>query len=230
MRVEELKHYGRPYSETMTEISVLLNRLINKEGVKIVRRHLGLLGSLRLLFLVKREGKRLGKVDLTPVKEKGLTSDVFIQQRLGEAAMFSAIAEIAGKEKALAILNEVMDKIAPRVHEMLNPPLDQFLAMEDPFKAYRDYSVAFFEAEKKAGLHDFEVIEDSDDAIALNVTYCAFCEIPRLCGVVEACQPSCYSDEVFYPGYLKPLGIRFVRTKTLARGDDCCDFRFEKVK
>jgi hypothetical protein len=29
---------------------------------------------------------------------------------------------------------------------------------------------------------------------------------------------------------MEPIGIRFVRTKTLARGDDCCDFRFEKIK
>jgi len=130
MRVEELKHYGRPYSETMTEISGSLNKVIN----------------------------------------------------------------------------------------------------EDPFKACRDYYMAFWLAEKNAGLHDYEIGEDSDEAFAFNVKYCAFCEIPRLCGIVEACEPSCYSDEVFYPGYLEPLGMRFVRTKTLARGGDCCDFRFEKIK
>ncbi len=74
------------------------------------------------------------------------------------------------------------------------------------------------------------ILEDSDKAIAVNVTYCAFCEIPRLCGIVEACDPGCYSDEVFFPGYLEPLGMRFVRTKTLARGGDCCDFRWERIQ
>ena len=123
-----------------------------------------------------------------------------------------------------------MDKIAGPMNEMIQPSVDQFRQMEDAFKAYCDYLMAFFEAEKSAGLHEYDVIEDSDKAIAINVTYCAFCEIPRLCGIVEACDPGCYSDEVFFPAYLKPLGIRFVRTKTLARGGDCCDFRFEKMQ
>lgn len=230
VRVEELKHYGRPYSEIMDEISGPMNNLMKKEVPGIVRRHMGLLGSLRLMFLARRERKRLATVDLTPVRQKGLTSEVFIRQRVEEVAMFSAMAKIAGKEKALAIHHEVVDKVARPIQEMLNPPTAQLLEMEDPFKAWRDYWTAFWLAEKNAGLHDYEIAEDSDEAFAINATYCAFCEIPRLCGIVEACDPNCYSDEVFYPGYLEPLGIRFVRTKTLARGGDSCDFRFEKIK
>jgi hypothetical protein len=71
---------------------------------------------------------------------------------------------------------------------------------------------------------------ETGKAIGINVTYCAFCEIPRLCGIVEACEPGCYSDEVVFPGHLEPLGIRFLRTKTLARGGDCCDFRWERIQ
>jgi len=230
MRVEELKNYGRPYSETLTETLGSLKKLMNKEASVTVRQHLGLLGSLRLMLLAKRERKRLSDVDLTPVRQEGLTSEVFIRQRVEDAAMFSAMVKIAGKEEALAIHHEVMDKIARPIQEMLNPPQDQLLATEDPFTAWRDYWTAFWLAEKNAGLHDYEIAEDSDEAFAIHVKYCAFCEIPRLCGIVEACEPNCYSDEVFYPGYMEPLGVRFVRTKTLARGDDCCDFRFEKVK
>jgi hypothetical protein len=102
--------------------------------------------------------------------------------------------------------------------------------MEDVFKAYRNFLMAFFIAEKNAGLHEYEVVEDSKDAMAINITYCAFCEIPRLCGIIEACEPSCYADEVSIPNGLEPLGIRFIRTKTLARGGDCCDYRFERIR
>ena len=230
MRVEELKNYGRPYSDIMAEIAGPMKKLVNKEAPPIIRRHLGLLGSLRLLFLVRRERKRLEDVDLAPVRQKGLASEVFIRQRVEEVAVFSALVKIAGKEKAMVIQREVMDKVARPIQEMLNPPVGQFLEMEDPFKALRDFWTAFWLAEKNAGLHDYEIAEDSDDVLAVNATYCAFCEIPRLCGIVEACEPNCYADEVFYPGYFEPLGLRFVRTKTLARGGDCCDFRFEKIK
>jgi hypothetical protein len=229
VRAEELRNFGRPYSETMTENTKALKRLMIKEVPRIILRHLGLLSSLRLMLLARRERKRLANVDLTPVRQKGLTSEAFIRQRVRETARFSAMAKVAGKAKALAIHHEIMDRVARPMHEMVNPPIDQYWEMEDPFKACRDYYKAFWLAEQNAGLHDYGIQEDSDEALAVHVTHCAFCEIPRLCGVVEACESGCYSDEVFYPDYLGSLGIRFVRTKTLARGGDCCDFRFERI-
>ena len=230
MKVEELKNYGKAYTQTLKENSRPIQKLIKKEASPVVRRHLGLLGSLRLLLLARRERKRLDRVDLAPVRQRGLTSEFFIRQTIQNTALFSAMTEITGKEKALTIHHEVMDKIAWPMNEILWPSVDQFKQVGDTFKAYRDYMMAFWVAEKNAELHDYEVIEDSDKAIAFNITYCAFCEIPRLCGIVEACEPGCYSDEVFYPGYLEPLGMRFVQSKTLARGGDCCDFRFEKIQ
>lgn len=230
MKVEDLKYYGKPYSETMAENSRALKKLLSKEGAKIIRRHLGILGSLRLMLLAGRERKRFASVDLTPIRQKGLTSDFFIQYLIENTALFSAMTQLTSKEKALAIHHEVVDKVAVPMNEIIQPSVEQFQAMGDTFKAYRDYLMAFWVAEKNAGLHDYVVIEDSDKAIAVNAKYCAFCEIPRLCGIVEACEPGCYSDEVFFPGYLEPLGIRFVRTKTLASGGDCCDFRWEKIQ
>ena len=155
----------------------------------MVRRHLGLFGSLHLLLLTRRERKRMDGVDLAPVRHRGLTSEFFIRQTIQNTALFSAMTEITGKEKALAIHHEVIDRIAGPMNEIIQPSVDEFQQMEDTFKAYRDYLMAFFVAEKNVGLHDYEVIEDSEKAIAINVTYCAFCEIPRLCGIVEACEP-----------------------------------------
>jgi hypothetical protein len=228
MKVEELKNYGRPYSETMVRLPQPVQRRIKKESFRVVRQHLGFLGNLRLMILARREKKRLQGVDLTSVREKGLTSELFIEQTIHNTALFSAMARITGTEGAVAIYYQIMDKVSILMNEAILPSTDQLRGMENDFKAFRDYLMAFFAAEKEAGLHDYEVAEESDRAIALNVTYCAFFEIPRLCGIVEACDPSCYSDEVFFPGYLEPLGVRFVRTKTLARGGDFCDFRFEK--
>ena len=45
-------------------------------------------------------------------------------------------------------------------------------------------------------------------------------------GASELCQFFCRNDEVCY-GHLD--GIRFVRTGTLAKGADRCDFRIERV-
>lgn len=229
MKAEELRNYGKPYSETIAENSRELKRLFNKEGAKVVRQHLGILGSLRLMLLARREKKRLTGVDLAPVRQKGLTSDFFIRYIMENTALFSALREITGKEKAIAISHDITDKIAWPMNQLLYPPIDQYRQMADPVQACFDYMRALMVAEKKAGLHEYEVVEDSNKATAINITYCAFSEIPRLCGIVEACESACYGDEVFFPSYLEPLGIRFVRTKTLARGGDCCDYRFERI-
>ena len=230
MKVQEMKNYGRSYAETMLNLPQPVQNLIKKASSEVVRRHLGLFGSLRLLVLARRERKRFGGVDLTSVRERGLASEPFIKEMIRNTAMFSAMQETTSTEKARAVFYEIMENVSCPMNEAILPSAEELGEEGNAFRAFRDYLVAFFEAEKEDGLHDYGVAEDSDRVIALNVTYCAFCEIPRLCGVVEACDPSCYSDEVFFPGHLEPLGIRFVRTKTLARGGDCCDFRFEKIQ
>ena len=230
MRVQELKNYGRSYAETMPNLPKPVEKLIKKASSRVVRTHLGILGSLRLLILAARERKRFEAVDLTPVRERGLASEPFIQLMIQNTALFSAMTKRVGPEKTRTVFYEIMDNTSCPMNEAVLPSGDELGEVGDAMQSFRHYLIAFFEAEKKDGLHDYDLAEDSDKAVAINVTYCAFCEIPRLCGIIEACDPSCYGDEVFFPSYLEPFGIRFVRTKTLARGGDCCDFRFEKIQ
>lgn len=229
MNVESLKNYGRPFSDTMTTLPEAVQKRIQREGAKVMREHLGLPGLLRLLLLAWREKRRMRRVDLDPVRDKGLTHERFIDLMLERAAMFSATVKMVGMERALSIHREIMDQVACPMNEALLPSSAEFEQLDDLFGAFRQYMLAFFEAENRAGLHEYRIVEDSDDALAVDVTYCAFCEIPKRLGVMEAGEPGCYSDEVFFPGFLEPFGLRFVRTQTLARKGDRCDFRFERI-
>jgi hypothetical protein len=229
MNVESLKNYGRPFSDTMTELPEAVQKGIQREGAKVMRKHLGLPGLLRLFLLTWREKRRMRRVDLDPVRDKGLTNEKFIDLMLERAAMFSATVKMVGMERALSIHREIMDQVACPMNQALLPSSSEFEHLDDLFGAFRKYMLAFFEAENRAGLHEYRIVEDSDDALAVDVTYCAFCEIPKRLGVMEAGEPGCYSDEVFFPGFLEPFGLRFVRTQTLARKGDCCDFRFERI-
>jgi len=229
MNVEGLKNYGRPFSDTMTALPGALQKRIRSAGAKVIRRHVGLLGMLRLLLLTWREKRRMRRVDLAAVRNKGLGNERFIDLMLNQTAMFSATVKIVGMEKALSIHRGIMDQVAVPMNEALMPSGADLAGLDDPVGAFRKYLLAFFEAEKDAGLHEYRIVEDNDEALAVDVTYCAFCEIPKSLGVIEACDPGCYSDEVFFPGYLEPFGLRFVRTQTLGRKDKHCDFRFERV-
>jgi len=169
------------------------------------------------------------RIDLDPIRRRGLANDRFINFIIQNTAMFSATVKMVGMDRALTIHREIMDQVAVPMNEALLPSRSEFERLDDLFGAFRQYMVAFLEAERRAGLHEYRIVEDSDDAIAIDVTYCAFCEIPRHLGIMEACESGCYSDEVFFPRFLEPVGLRFVRTKTLARKGDHCDFRFERI-
>ncbi|MBW2160195.1 MAG: L-2-amino-thiazoline-4-carboxylic acid hydrolase [Deltaproteobacteria bacterium] len=230
MQTRELKNYGKSYAEMLPCLPRAVRKRIHRAASRKIRRRLGIWGSLRLLVVARRRERQFQAVDLTPVRERGLVSEDFIREMIRNAALFSAMEERVGQGEARAVFHEIMDEVSRPMNEAILPSAEALGDDEDACQAFRDYFLAFFEAEKRDGLHAYEVVEDSEKAIAINVTYCAFCEIPRLLGVVEACDPSCYSDEVFFPGYLEPMGLRFARTKTLARGGDCCDFRFEKTE
>ena len=225
-----MKNYGRPFSDTMTTLPAAVQNKIRRESAKVIRSHLGLAGLLRLLLLSWRERRRMRRADLDFVRGKGLTNRKFIDLMVGQTAMFSATVKLVGMDRALSIFREIMDRVAIPLNEALQPSRSELEQLGDPFAAFRKYLLAFFEAENRAGLHEYRVVEDSDDALAVDVTYCAFCEIPKRLGIMEACESGCYSDEVFFPGFLEPLGLRFVRTQTLARKGDCCDFRFERAR
>jgi len=229
MNVESLKNYGRPFSDTMTTFPGALQKHIRSTGAKVMRKHVGLPGMLRLLLLTWQEKRRMRRIDLEAVRSNGLSHERFIDLMLERTAMFSATVSMVGMEEALSIHREIMDQVAVPMNEALLPSGADLEDLDDPFGAFRKYMLAFFEAENRAGLHEYRIVEDNDKALAVDVTYCAFCEIPKRLGVIEACEAGCYSDEVFFPDFLEPFGLRFVRTQTLGRKGEHCDFRFERV-
>jgi hypothetical protein len=229
MNVESLKNYGRPLSDTMTTLPSALEKRIRSTGAKVMRKHLGLLGMLRLLLLTWQEKRRMRRIDLAAVRSKGLSNERFIDWMLEQTAMFSATVKMVGMEKALSIHREIMEQVVVPMIEALYPSGADFERLDDPAGAFRQYMLAYYEAEDKAGLYEYRIAEDDDEALAVDVTYCALCEIPKRLGVIEACEPFCYADEVFLPDSLEPFGLRFVRTQTLGRKGEHCDFRFERV-
>ena len=169
-------------------------------------------------------------MDLTNIRQKGLVNEKFIRSQIRFAAMYSAMSKTAGKEKALEILNRVIDDVVPITFQSISPTPEDFRRSGDPWEAWKKYFIAMAEADKNAGCHEYQLVEDTENTFQMNCIYCAWYEIPKLLGVKEACLPSCYADEVYLPDALKTIGIAFKRTGTIARGNNCCDFRFERIK
>jgi hypothetical protein len=230
MEVQDMKNYGKAVSASQSRLPEDAEREITKKQRQIISKHLGLLDLIRFKLLCLKERKRMSKQELSRGREKGLTDERFIRSQITWAATFSALSKILGSDRAVEVLDEVVEMKAPIVTVHSSPPLEEFQAFEDPFRAFKEYYTATVEANNRAGCHQMEVVHETNDAIQIDVTYCAWHEIARELGVEKACLPHCYWDDVIFPEAVKPLGLRYKRTNTIAKGGTRCDFLFERIK
>lgn len=230
MEVKDLKNYGKSLNTCWKEIPDKIKKEAKKISMKIMRNHLGLkkMASFGLKF--SKERKRLLEIDLSKIREKGDVDEEFINMMIDGAAMYIALTEFVGKEKTLEINKEITEATAIIIMSKLGPSAEDLKTFDNPLLAFKEWLLELYKMDKKEGIHDFEAVEENADVFQMNVTYCAYAEIPKLLGAPEAALASCYSDEIFFPSMLKPLGIQFLRKGTLARGDKYCDFRFENLK
>jgi hypothetical protein len=73
---------------------------------------------------------------------------------------------------------------------------------------------------------EIEWVEVSGKEITYNINKCFYLEVLLEYGVPELTAQYCRVDDLIYEG-LSPHAI-WDRKRTLGRGDDCCDFRFER--
>ncbi len=75
---------------------------------------------------------------------------------------------------------------------------------------------------------DIEHIEASKTSFAFNIHRCFYLDILTAYGAPELTAMYCRLDDLLYADWAP--AIRWERTKTLGRGDDCCDFRWTRVE
>jgi hypothetical protein len=71
------------------------------------------------------------------------------------------------------------------------------------------------------------IVEDSEDCFAVNVYRCYILDTLASHHAAELTPLFCLTDDWLAEALPK---IRWERTKTLGRGDDCCDFRWCRIK
>ncbi len=223
-----MMNYGKSWIEALNGMPPRVMGRVRRTSLGIVARRVGPAGLLRFGLAFWREKRRMSRVDLSFLKEKGLTDRAFIRSQVEFAALYSALRHVQGERAALETLCRAVAATAWDLFEALFPGVADFQQCSDPWAAYRAYMVANAEADLRDGAHVFEVVENSEQAFQLNCTWCAWYEIHKALGVPEACAANCYGDDVVMPEGLRPFGIEFRRTTSLARGGPLCDFRFER--
>ena len=231
MKVEELKNYGKPMSQVIFSPEAEKQA---KQMMKVIRselrKELGLLGIIRLLFNMRKEIRFAKKSDWSALKEHGLVNERFLESLIQQAAAMRALANMVGMDKAAEIYRRLIDKIGYEVSVPLFPSVDEFTACGNAFEAFKEYAKAMVIADQREGIHEVDIIEDDSKTFAYNVKYCAWNEVAKRIGVSELCYAGrCYGDEVFFNKVMPQIGVQYKRTGTLTLGNPVCDVRFELV-
>jgi len=229
-KTEELKNYGKSLAGIMQDLPDDILRRNQKEGSCIIRKKLGLLKFVRFLFIFLRKKKELSKRDLSEVKKRGLNNEVLINFVREQTALFLSLERLTNEQRAINILQEISEVTSPLMEGQIYPSIEDLKQLADPFEGFKKLFLKGFEANREDGIHDFEIIENSEDVIQVNCTYCAFSEIPRLLtGSTKPAVPMCFYDDLVFPAWSERLGIVYKRNNTIARGGHVCDFRYHRL-
>ncbi len=227
-KVADLRNYGVASSDAESRWPDSLMQQMRKAARGIVLGHLGFMQRFRFLIGFLAAKYRARKVDLSPIREKGMTNEKFLATQIEYISMFSALTQVLGVEQAEQIMKQVMDVTAREALLLCLPEASDVRSFPDTMAVFREYLCGSLKASRTAGCLETTIAEDRDNAFQFNVTWCVWLELARLLGAPEACRPNCYSDDLVFPDYFGSLGIDYRRTQTLACGGTCCDFRFEK--
>lgn len=228
MKVENLRGYGLAASDVEGQWDQSVKKRLRKTAQDIVMRNLTFSERLKVGFRFMKEKKRAAALDLSDLYKKGMTNKAFLKQQLEYICLFSAVANVKGKDSAIKIMYSVMDSTADALLLAL-PEIEDLKSCGEPFEVFRKFFARHPEAAKKAGCHELDVTEYSESAVQMNIHWCVWLELAARMNVPEACIPNCYADDLVYPDYFSALGIKYTRKGTLANGCSMCDFRFEKI-
>ena len=135
-------------------------------------------------------------------------------------ALYEAfLAEGVGSEKAVRYIREYFQRFAAKTVPHLQRAIRAFhLAGRIP-KLFMKIALRSFGPE--AGF-EYEFPESCGSEARFNIVRCPYMETCRRYGCPEITRAFCDGDDAGY-GNLHPKLI-WGRTKTIGRGDDCCDF------
>jgi len=170
------------------------------------------------------------KADISDLRKKGMTNDRFITRDIERIEGFSALSRLLGTAKALQVGNDMAREIAPEVLAHIFPPPRDFKTFDDPFEAFKQYYLAHEEGAERTGCHQTNIVDNTDNALRVDVTHCAFDDLAKQLGIREACLLHCHAHDAALPTYLKEIGITYNRAGALPDGVSACVFRFQRER
>ena len=170
--------------------------------------------ALNAAFTRRLAELRRENAGVPPQKQRHLESQI-----LPGIAAYETLQAVMPKDEALSILHGYVEQRARRIKKwLLRLMRIPGLYRRVPGIFARD-TPRFFGTE--AGFAARE-LQTSGGVWRIDMTRCPYHDLCGRYGCPELCHCFCDSDDITYDGLHPRLYWR--RTKTLGRGDDCCDF------
>lgn len=227
MKAHELKNYWKSFIEMSRAMPMEALQGISQSSFRIIKERLGFFKRFRVMRAMGKEKKRFLYANLFDVKEKGLKDERFLMTIVRKAAYFYGLSKVLGKERAIEIDRELTAASAQLRLSHTVPPAEDLLKCDDPFAALKEWLIAFLKANKSAGIYEYEISENSEKALQIKCLYCAFDTINRIVDEKDSTLSACYFEDTLFSHWDQALGIKYTRNGALAKGDNCCRFRFE---
>ncbi|CAB1082096.1 L-2-amino-thiazoline-4-carboxylic acid hydrolase (EC [Olavius algarvensis Delta 1 endosymbiont] len=163
--------------------------------------------------------------DEPPVSEDGLNAKLGVLTRREVEArilipLIDALGDAFGRDEVLAVVRDTIVKIAREQGAALSQQMGG-----DSLKHFVD-SLAYWTQDNAL---EIDVIEESDEALAFNVTRCRYAELYESLGIREIGSTfSCTRDFALIEGFNPDISLE--RTQTIMEGADFCDFRYRRKK
>ncbi|MCG8700527.1 MAG: L-2-amino-thiazoline-4-carboxylic acid hydrolase [Bacteroidales bacterium] len=221
MKVEELEMYGK---------ALQMPKQALKKQAKIVfgllRKEFGIFGIPGLLIGMKKHAKRINKEFPDAVKKARSISDVFEKELITMGSLFSAVADKRGRK----IAKEFMVSMAHNVASISMPAIyqvnDLVKCEGDVFDNYKKMNKALFTTTDRMGTWKHDGFHETEDLLEFKVTTCANIELFEAIACPELNVFGCEHDLAAYPLIEEATNSEFRRHCTLAKGGDCCHFKF----
>jgi hypothetical protein len=135
------------------------------------------------------------------------------------APLIEALAAEFGRERVLGVVRRTILEIARRQGAELGQRLGR--------ASLTEFGAAL-EAWKQDGALEMDVLEQSDERLAFNVTRCRYAEMYRALGVPDLGELlSCNRDAALIEGFNQ--AVTLTRTQTIMQGAPLCDFRYART-
>ena len=221
MKVKELYMYGKAL-----EMPKQALRKQAKITFNLLRKEFGIFGLIDVGIGIRKHSNRIKNEYPDAILKARDITKVIEKELIMMGALFSAVADKRGRKFAKEFMMNMARNMAPISMPAIYQVYDLVKCEGDVFDNFKKMNRALFTTTHQMGTWKHDGFHETEDLLEFKVTTCANIELFEAIDCPELNEFGCEHDLAGYPLIEKATNSEFRRHCTLAKGGDCCHFKF----